>query len=295
MKILEHLNLPSPVTTIETPWTKKHNLHLSLKRDDLIHPLISGNKWRKLEGILSSHPKEKVTSLVTYGGAFSNHLVATAVTASILQLPCTGVVRGERPKNSNVILSLCELYGMKLNFVSREEYKSVNRKSGLENNTLFIPEGGACVEGTIGCKKIVAELDLNSYNNVFISCGTGTTIAGIAKYFTENHISLEKIVGVQVLKGEDYITSELEKLHGLRGVNILDEFHFGGYAKTTPELIDFIKQFTQETGVLLDPIYTGKMIYAIKALAENGSLNNKHVVAIHTGGLTGWFGKYTEL
>lgn len=296
MRILQHLNIPSPITEVETTWTKKYGLSLYLKRDDLIHPLISGNKWRKLKGIFSHFGIENISSIQTYGGAYSNHLVATAVAASILKVPSIGMIRGEKPKVFNPVLKIGELYGMELHFLSREEYRQTNRTSGLNEGRLTIPEGGACELGTIGCEQILAEIDdLNSFSKIYVSCGTGTTITGLSNFLSKNQLPKDMLIGIQVLKGENYIANELADLYGISGVKILDEHHHGGYAKTNLDLISFIKSFTAETGILLDPIYTGKMMFAIKNLAEGGELSNKRVLAIHTGGLTGWFGKYSEL
>ena len=124
MSIENHLNIPSPLTQVKTSWSEKAGIELWLKRDDLIHPIISGNKWRKLSGIFNHYNKTDYSSITTFGGAFSNHLVATAASCAILKTPCTAIIRGEEPKVWNPVLKMCQLYGMKLEFVSREEYKA---------------------------------------------------------------------------------------------------------------------------------------------------------------------------
>lgn len=294
MSIQHHLNIPSPEHTVHTAWTKAAGIRLSIKRDDLIHPIISGNKWRKLSGIFNHYNSNQYTQLVTYGGAFSNHLVATAAACAILGLPCKGIVRGDEPKEINLVLKLCILYGMELQFVSRAKYKETNRTFGIVNGVLHVPEGGACAQGATGCSQILKEVDLNSYDKVFIACGTGTTLAGMATHL-KNQTST-KLFGVQVLKGESYIANELKTVYGIDDVPVYDTFHMGGYAKTTDELISFIQDFNQETGVLLDPIYTGKLFFALKEMCENGEIKNgERILAIHTGGLTGWFGKVETL
>ncbi len=293
-KIRQHLNIPSPLSSVETSWTKEHNISLFVKRDDLIHPLLSGNKWRKLSGILAHYDSESYDSISTYGGAFSNHLVATAVCGSILGIPCEGIIRGEEPKERNSVLRLCALYGMRLTFISRGDYKKSCRTTGIQNKVLYVPEGGADVLGTVGCKDIVKELDITGAYRLFVPCGTGTTLAGMAQQIIESS-GEAKLFGIQVLKGEDYIKSEVKELYGL-DVDVYDNFHGGGYAKTNEELVDFIREFTKETGILLDPIYTGKMMLAIKKMVLGGEIEiNETIVAVHTGGLTGWFGKHTEL
>lgn len=296
MNIQDHLNIPSPITKIETSWSKKYELSIALKRDDLIHPLISGNKWRKLSGILSHYKSEAYDEIITYGGAFSNHLIATAVTCSILGKPAVGIIRGDESKNLNGVLKLCETYGMKLCHVTRKEYKETNRMEGILGRRLFIPEGGACVKGTEGCKKILSECDPSSFDKIYIPCGTGTTIAGMSLYQKSSGFDSSKLFGIQVLKGDRYITNDLKRLYNIEDITILDQYHCGGYAKTNSELISFIKNFTRETGVLLDPIYTGKMMFAIQKMAQDGSISKgEKILAIHTGGLTGWFGKHNEL
>jgi 1-aminocyclopropane-1-carboxylate deaminase len=295
MNILKHLNIPSPATQVSTEWSEKAGITLTIKRDDLIHPIISGNKWRKLSGFLQHYDSTTYESIITYGGAFSNHLVATAATSAILQTPCLGIIRGEEPRELNPVLKMCKLYGMNLQFVSREEYKESNRSEGLKQKVLYIPEGGASHLGTLGCQEILKETDLSETDKIFLACGTGTTISGMAEYVTEKQLSL-KLFGIQVLKGDGYIARDIKQEYGIEGVTIYDQFHCGGYAKTNEELILFIKNFTQETGVLLDPIYTGKMMLAIKKLCEDGEIKRgEKILTIHTGGLTGWFGKANEL
>ena len=290
-----HVNIPSPISEVSTSWTRQYDVQIFLKRDDLIHPIISGNKWRKLSGILAKYHKNSYDYITTYGGAYSNHLLATAAVCSIQKTPCKAIVRGESPAELNPILKMCRMYGMELEFISRSKYQKTNRKSGIYDRVLFIPEGGACDEGTRGCRKILGEVDLTNIHQVFVPCGTGTTLAGMARYLDSRKYKIE-LNGVQVLKGDGYIEKELKSTYGLTEINIYDHFHCGGYAKTTNDLISFIQDFMQQTGVILDPIYNGKMMYAIYRLIEQGIINQgQRVLAIHTGGLTGWFGKFNEV
>ena len=296
MNINSHLNIPSPLSKVETSWTKEYSIELWMKRDDLIHPLISGNKWRKLSGILSHYNGTGYKGIITYGGAFSNHLVATAVSCAIMGTPCTGVIRGDEPKELNSVLRMCTLYGMRLSFVSRQEYKETNRTQGVIENILYIPEGGACEQGTVGCQDILSEVDLENISKVFVACGTGTTITGMARHLEIKGNNTTQLSGIQVLKGEGYIAKDISDEYGVTSARIYDEFHAGGYAKTNKELMSFIKNFASETGILLDPIYTGKMMLAIKKLAKQDKIiSGDKIIAIHTGGLTGWFGKHQEL
>ena len=138
-------------------------------------------------------------------------------------------------------------------------------------------------------------MDLSNINQIYVPCGTGTTLAGMAKYLeSKNHEA--KLNGVQVLKGDGYIENEIDSLYGVTGINIYDHFHCGGYAKTTDDLIFFIQDFMKQTGVLLDPIYNGKMMFAIYKLLDQGFINRgQRILAIHTGGMTGWFGKFNKV
>ncbi|TDG36606.1 1-aminocyclopropane-1-carboxylate deaminase/D-cysteine desulfhydrase [Pedobacter changchengzhani] len=284
--MFEHLN--SPIQKIELPPFER----LFVKRDDLIDPYISGNKWRKLKYILKEAQNQNRTHLVTFGGAYSNHLVATAALASRKNLKATAFVRGEEVTNQ--MLLLCKLYGMDLIFVDREAYKNkihlFDTHFETDKNAYFIDEGGACLEATLGCEEIIDELD-TTYDHIFCAAGTGTTASGLLNGIYKNNLKT-KLHIIPVLKGGDFIAEEIKKYSSISNQLILHtDYHFGGYAKTTPELITFIKDFTAKTGMLIDPVYTAKMFFAIKDLAEKQIINNNDkILAIHTGGLLGMFG-----
>lgn len=266
--------------------------HLSVKRDDLIDPYISGNKWRKLKYILAKARAENKTHLVTFGGAYSNHLVATAAAAARSGLKATAFVRGEAVKNE--MLLLCSLFGMELIFTDRESYR--NKHQLFENHfanhpeACFIDEGGASAEATLGCVEIIGEL-AETYDHIFCAAGTGTTAAGLLKGLQAHQLST-KLHVVPVLKGGGFIADEIARYTKIdKQLALHLDYHFGGYAKTTPELIHFIKTFTAQTGLLLDPVYTAKMFYAICDLGKKGQIHrNDRILAIHTGGLMGLFG-----
>ncbi len=291
----EHLNIPSPVSEISTNWTREHGVKIFLKRDDLIHPIISGNKWRKLSGILANQDSSNYESITTFGGAYSNHLLAVAAVCSILKIKCKAIVRGEPPRELNSVLKMCKMFGMNLEFISRNKYSNIKRKVGVFERSLFIPEGGACIDGTVGCSEILKEDNLSNIDQIFVPCGTGTTLAGMANYLDSKNIKT-LLNGIQVLKGEGYIANEIIDQYGILGVNVYDQFHLGGYAKTNGKLIAFIQDFMKQTGVVLDPIYNGKMMFAIKKLLEKGRIERgQNILAIHTGGMTGWFGKFNNI
>lgn len=263
-----------------------------MKRDDLIDPYISGNKWRKLKYLFKKAEEEKKNHLVTFGGAFSNHLVATAAAASRIGLKSTAFVRGEEV--SNEMLMLCKLFGMQLLFIDRESYKDksslFNKYFPGDSNAFFIDEGGASEEATIGCAEIIDELTEN-YDHIFCAAGTGTTAAGLLKGIKENKLNT-KLHVVPVLKNGFFIKDEILK-YTSDSPNLLfhNDYHFNGYAKTTPELIAFIKNFVGYTGILIDPVYTAKMFYAINDLQRNKVIKSQEkILAIHTGGLLGLFG-----
>ncbi|MDN3586473.1 pyridoxal-phosphate dependent enzyme [Pedobacter aquatilis] len=266
--------------------------NLFVKRDDLIDPFISGNKWRKLKYILQRAANENKNHLVTFGGAYSNHLLATASAAAKAGLKATAFVRGEQVENE--MLFLCSMFGMNLIFTDRISYKNkqflFNNHFGEDKNSYFIDEGGASLEATLGCTEVIDELTDN-YTHIFCAAGTGTTAAGLLNGIN-NHKLKTKLNVIPVLKGGNFIKDDISRYSPCTENLVLHtDYHFGGYAKTTPELISFIKKITASTGLLLDPVYTAKMFYAIIDLQKNNYLKaTDKILAIHTGGLMGIFG-----
>jgi 1-aminocyclopropane-1-carboxylate deaminase len=264
-------------------------LRLLVKRDDLIHPIISGNKWRKLTGFIKGN--EQAEEWVTFGGAYSNHLVAVACAAQGMGIKAVGIVRGEAPKKKSTVLELCSYYGMELQFISRTAYRESKLKSGLVEGVLYIPEGGQGKEGMDGCRAILEEED-QTLDVCVVACGTGTTLAGMAESAESLGIDL---IGIPVLKQGEFIGKQVKEWTGL-DVQLRLDYHFGGYGKTTSDLMDFIRETARQTGVLFDPIYSGKALYAVKDMAEHSEWPKGSTVGlVHTGGLTGWYGKWTEI
>ncbi|TCD04425.1 pyridoxal-phosphate dependent enzyme [Pedobacter frigidisoli] len=266
--------------------------NLFVKRDDLIDPYISGNKWRKLKHILTKAKTENKTHLVTFGGAYSNHLVATAAAAARTGFTSTAFVRGEEVKNE--MLLLCHLFGMKLIFVDRESYRDKNllfeKHFSDDADAYFIDEGGASPEAIIGCAEIIDELT-TTYDHVFCAAGTGTTAAGLLAGIQKHHLKT-KLHIIPVLKGGSFIADEIANYVALsQHLQLHLDYHFGGYAKTTDKFISFIKDFIASTGLLVDPVYTAKMFFAIIDLQKQGVIKKEEkILAIHTGGLLGMFG-----
>jgi len=289
---LIHLDIHSPVQQINHPVFTERGLNVFIKRDDLIHPLISGNKWRKLKYVLNKAQHEGKKHLVTFGGAYSNHLLATAAAAALFGFKCTGFVRGEELNNTH--LFLCRLHGMKLLFTDRESYrdkpKLFNEHFGNNSDAFFIDEGGASPEAALGCSELIDELP-KTYDHMFCACGTGTTAAGIINGLAKHQLNTQ-FHAVPVFKNGGFIANEINKyLTSPFPYQLHLEHHFGGYAKTTPQLINFIKDFTSSTGILIEPIYTGKMLYCIFDLAKAGYfMPGSNILAIHTGGVLGLLG-----
>lgn len=285
------MQLPSPIHQISYKGKS-----LFIKRDDLIDPFISGNKWRKLKYILQDAASKSKKHLVTFGGAYSNHLLATAAAAAKYQLKATAFVRGEEVNNE--MLTLCKIFGLELRFTDRESYKDKSdlfkKHYGSDTNAYFIDEGGASDEATIGCAEIIEEL-AQPFDHIFCAAGTGTTAAGLLKGINQHGLSTQLHV-IPVLKGGDFIRDEIAHYEqNIANLHLHTNYHFGGYAKTNDQLISFIRDFSSKTGILIDPIYTGKMFYAINDLIEKNEIPRKaRILAIHTGGLFGILGKMDE-
>jgi 1-aminocyclopropane-1-carboxylate deaminase len=287
-----NLNIYSPVHQITHPLFDERGLSVFIKRDDLIHPIISGNKWRKLKYLLKKAQAENKNHLVTFGGAFSNHLLATAGAAALFGFKATGFVRGDEVDND--MLFMCRIHGMNLIFTDRESYRDkqtlFNKYFGGDSDAFFIDEGGASAEAANGCSELVDELT-ETYDHVFCACGTGTMAAGIINGLQAHRLSAQ-MHGIPVLKGGDFLRNSIDALLiQQRDYQLHLDYHFGGYGKVTPELVSFIKMFIAHTGILIDPVYTGKMLYAIYDMAAKGQFERRSkILAIHSGGIWGLLG-----
>jgi 1-aminocyclopropane-1-carboxylate deaminase len=292
-----------PLQEIKNSLTKANQVRLFVLRLDLNHPHISGNKPYKLKYNLLEATKQNKNALLTFGGAYSNHIVATAFAGKEYGFKTIGIIRGEETKPQNKSLQSAVDCGMQLHYVTREEYRNKenfqfgNLTMSQFGNCYVIPEGGANELGIEGCKEILSNIKI-SFDVVCCACGTGTTLAGIILSLTESQHAL----GFQVLKGKDYLKNEIQKWLNKLTVethkreekeivtswNINEDYHFGGYAKTNNDLTTFIKQFETEHNIPLDNIYTGKMFYGIIDLIKKGHFEKgKSIVAIHTGVLQG--------
>ncbi|MES2810401.1 MAG: pyridoxal-phosphate dependent enzyme [Bacteroidota bacterium] len=287
-----NLEIFSPVQQINHTVFAERDLSVFIKRDDLIHPIISGNKWRKLKYLLKKAQAANKTHLVTFGGAYSNHLLATAGAGAKFGFKTTGIVRGEEVNNDT--LFMCRLHGMNLFFVDRDSYRDkltlFNKFFGDDEQAMFINEGGASPEAAQGCSELVEELT-DTYDHIFAACGTGTMSAGIINGLTGQQLTTT-FNGIPVFKNGGFIRDEIDKLLTTPAYYQLHtDYHFGGYGKANDELINFIKTFVADTGILIDPIYTGKMLYAIYDLAQKGYFKpGSKILAIHSGGIWGLLG-----
>lgn len=285
----------SPVEQIFDPLFAEKKVEVFVKRDDMIHPFISGNKWRKLKYILANAESLNKKHLVTFGGAFSNHLLATACAAAKFRFRSTGIVRGEEVHND--VLMLCRLFGMRLLFTDRSSYrdKAAFYKTHFQDDpdAIFIDEGGAGELGVKGCSELVSELK-DSYDHVFCAAGTGTTAAGIIQSIKQDRIPTRVHV-IPVLKDSSFLRMEIEKYTDHK-FEIHPDYHFGGYAKTNPELLAFIKSFCKSTGILIEPVYTGKMFFAVyDSIEKDQFAPGSRILTVHTGGLTGILGMSSKL
>jgi 1-aminocyclopropane-1-carboxylate deaminase len=268
-----------------------------VKRDDLIDPYISGNKWRKLKYILEKARQEGRTHLITFGGAYSNHLLATASAAARAGLKATAFVRGEVVNNE--MLLICKLFGMTLLFTDRTAYKDklrlFNEHFADDPTAYFIDEGGASEEAVNGCAEIITEIP-EDVDYLFCAAGTGTTAAGLLKGIIASNRKTELHV-VPVLKNGGFIADEMARYVSIeKQLTLHNDYHFGGYAKTQPALLNFLHKFTGNQGILIDPVYTAKMFYAVEDLSNQGLLpRDAKIVALHTGGLLGILGMKDKL
>ena len=276
---------------VTLPILKDKGVSLHIKREDLIHPLISGNKYRKLKYNILAAKAEKKDTLLTFGGAYSNHIAAVAYAGKQEGLKTIGVIRGEElidKWQNNTTLLLAKKHGMVFKFVSREAYRTKDNtafKVQLEKEFgLFylLPEGGTNALAVQGCKEIITPVD-SQYHVITSAVGTGGTLAGIINASFEK----QTVIGFPALKG-DFLKEDICKFATKINWQLQTRYHFGGYGKVTPELVQFINTFKTTTTIPLDPIYTGKMLYGILEMIQNDSFKRgTKILAIHTGGLQG--------
>ncbi|MCF6306539.1 MAG: pyridoxal-phosphate dependent enzyme [Flavobacteriaceae bacterium] len=267
------------------------NYSVYIKREDLLHPEVSGNKFRKLKYNLLEAKKLGFDKVLTFGGAYSNHISATAAAGKELSIKTIGIIRGEELSSKiaeNPTLSFAEKCGMELYFISRSDYRKKTEPEFITElkekygSFYLVPEGGTNKLAVKGCKEILTKSDV-TYDYICTAVGTGGTIAGLVEA-SKPH---QTIIGFSALKGV-FQKSEIEKYTSKKNYQLIDDYCFGGYAKIDEELIRFINEFKENTGIPIDPVYTGKMMFGIMDLIEkNYFKENSSILAIHTGGLQG--------
>ena len=276
---------------IHLPILEEKGITLNIKREDLIHPLISGNKYRKLKYNILTAKTAKEDTLLTFGGAYSNHIAATAYAGKQEGLRTIGVIRGEELKDKwqkNTTLLLARTHGMQFKFVSREAYRNKDTsefKTQLKKEFgrfYMLPEGGTNGLAVEGCQEIMTPADAQ-FHVITSAVGTGGTIAGIINASNNK----QRIIGFPALKG-DFLQEDICKFANKKNWELQNKYHFGGYGKVSPILIQFINDFKKQTNIPLDPIYTGKMLYGvIQMITEDCFKSGTKILAIHTGGLQG--------
>lgn len=307
------VHLPSPITHLEWPFVKElgestSDISICCKRDDLIHPFVSGNKWRKLTIPLALIKKMGHQHIISFGGPYSNHLHALSYACKNLNIQLTAVIRGNYITTLNPTLSDMKNWGTNLHFVSKIEYKNRYNKEYCSNilaalnADYLIPEGGSSVDCLEGVDNVMKEIysQVPNITHIVLPVASGGTLAGLV---TSQYLPNVKLIGIGVLKGKDYLESLVEELIALdkrpntkhRDWQILHDFHHGGYAKVSAELKHFVEHFnirfaeqSQQSPLCIEPIYSGKCFYALNELLKIGFFpKNSKVLIVHTGGIQG--------
>ncbi|WP_375434274.1 1-aminocyclopropane-1-carboxylate deaminase/D-cysteine desulfhydrase [uncultured Hymenobacter sp.] len=284
---------------LETAEAARRNIRLLLLRDDLAHPELPGNKWRKLKYNLAEAQQQGYDTLLTFGGAFSNHIAAVATAGRLQNLRTIGVIRGEETAQLNPTLARAAADGMHLRYLDRSTYRRKQESTFLaellrETGPAYvIPEGGSNALALPGCAELVTELTAEvDFDYLCVACGTGGTLAGLL-----TRLDQRQAVGISALKGGEFLRPAIDELtqtatgRTYHNYELRTEYHFGGYAHFSAELLRFIEDFEARHGVLLDPIYTGKLLCGVLDLLRLGYFKaGSTVVVVHTGGLQGWAG-----
>ena len=274
------------------PITLNYKFHTTLDvlRLDEIHPVVSGNKWFKLKKYVSDALENNKKGILTYGGPYSNHIVATAATCKYYNLKSIGIIRGERPKILSHTLQQALDYSMQLHFVTRGDYKQkyipeqVFSRIDLSEYSI-VDEGGYGMKGMMGARDIIKETDKNEYTHIIAAVGTGTMLSGLIA----GALPGQKIIGIPVLK-DDSLEQKIKALvlTDRHDFELNYNYHFGGYAKYNPELIRFMNNWYEQYGIPTDFVYTGKLFFALHDLLSKDALNKENnILCIHSGGLQG--------
>jgi 1-aminocyclopropane-1-carboxylate deaminase len=270
----------------------QNGIELFIKREDKLHPIISGNKFRKLKYNIEEAKNLGHTTLLTFGGAFSNHILAVAGAGAEFGFKTIGVIRGEELESKideNPTLAKAQELGMQFYFVSRTRYRDKQEPSFVSHlhekfgNFYLVPEGGTNDLAIKGCEEILTSTDKEYFTHIACAVGTGGTISGLINSSSEK----QQVIGFSSLKGA-FLSEVIRNFVVKTNWSISDAYHFGGYGKVTDELIQFLNSFYSQTAIPLDPVYTGKMVFGVLDLIEKGYFpENSKILMIHTGGLQG--------
>ena len=290
------MSLPSPLSQLKLPIFEQKQLNVYVKRDDLIDPIISGNKWRKLSGSLRHAKTHGLKGLVSFGGAYSNHIHALAYACRQHNLASVGIIRGRPDYSNNFTLSMARSWGMSLQFVSHLEYKQRAQRDYLEQlqiaypDYLIVPEGGSHQLALSGVAEVITELEQQiDYQHILLPVGSGGTIAGLVQQDKNQH----NILGIAVLKQAEYLNQVIASLLGQAQTSesrwqLLTQYHGGGYAKFSETAVEQLVAYNKQSGITFEPIYSGKMLLAAIDLAEQDYFAaGETLVLLHTGGLQG--------
>ena len=281
-------NETAQYTKIDLPLLSEKGIQLAFKREELLFPGISGNKYRKLKYNIQAAKAAKQHTLLTFGGAFSNHIAAVAYAGAVHGFKTIGVIRGEELASLplNPTLEKAKSHGMSFHFVTREAYREKHRPQFVAKlhetfgHFYLIQEGGTNALAVKGCTEILHELD-TKFTHISVAVGTGGTLSGLAEAAFDH----QEILGFPALKGA-FLQKDICNFTQQNNWSLFESYHFGGYAKVTPTLVHFANQFNMDTGIVLDPIYTAKMVFGVMDLIENDYFESgAHILMIHTGGL----------
>ena len=279
------------VDEIDLPALKEKNTRVSVLRLDKIHPIVSGNKWFKLKYYIEDAKVRKKDHVVTFGGAYSNHIIATAAAGKLYGFRTSGIIRGERPAKLSHTLLLAKEYDMQLMFVTREEYRNKKIPKEIEDvseEVYLINEGGYGQLGAKGAAEILDHCNKENFSHIACAVGTSTMMAGLIKA----SLPRQEIIGIAVVKDETGLKDELISLLSLKEkekkFQLVTDYHFGGYARHKPGLINFMNEFYKTTSIATDFVYTGKLFFAIEdMIGRNLFPDHSNILIIHSGGLQG--------
>lgn len=284
------LTLPSPLQRFSPPWPGADKLTMWIKRDDSIHPVISGNKWRKLQQALTTLP-QGTQRIISFGGGYSNHLHALGYVCHKFKIPFTAIIRGDYCTRLTPMLGDLQSWDCDLQFINKATYKLRDDPDYLAQwhqrfpHSVIIPEGGSQVQALAGMQDMVAEIDTD-FTQILLPVGSGGSLAGVASALSSH----QHATGIAVLRGQDYLEERVNSLLPAPRNNwhIEHRFHHGGYAKAPQGLLDFCHTLFGQTGLAVEPVYSGKLFYAVAELiAEGAFAAGEKLVLVHTGGLQG--------